>query len=1196
MKNVKIKNLNSKIVIIFILGLICFSSVRLNNTSDYISKNENTVDEMSPRSSVFLENRTDYSKQLVIDSQFDIAESSSPWSSEEEDDITDVDTNLNVNQANYKVVGEQNTFSDINGIPQSSDWTSMQNSEFPAYPEWPAGGSDSYGIDSDGCWTRHEWEEGPKQTPSIQWHRNFTMPNNMTDYKITSANVSAIVNGSVDSNIDVNEALGDVPDGSDDRDAQGVVYDNVRFYVSIADTSLENIYEVAFYQTFELGLYIDLGNNVLEIEKYMNMVLEENLLFYLTQVLSFDHENFTVILGMNIFSEDNCWSDQDYWDMLRIKNVNFTFTYEKKIDQLTSASWVQTGNKIDNGEYELGDDGYFIINNALLSFDYNISQDWPSSSLNSEFRIYLNNYQISKTLKLTNFSTSIQNQIIDISPSLLNVNQNITLKLQLFIADNFQLSNNITVTLDNVNLTTHFTVVERRNPVETKLETDGLSRSVTWNESFSITLNYTNASNQVGITGSDFIVDWVDTYEIQEEVNGIYTLICNNTHKVSSTPYTLRIITNITNTWYESNSLAMEINIIGRETKIDVFLNKVNMTLSPEIDLYYLNQLNITTHYYDNESSEEILGATALLEGSGIDPSFYTYDAIGPAHQFILNTTKLGLGTHLLSLFVEKENYTESYQQLRITVNSRLTDMDVFLNEDDLTLSPVIEVQFMSQLNITTHYYDNTLSEVILGATASLEGGGIDPSYYTYDVIGSAHQFILNTTKLGFGTHPLSLFVEKDNYTTSVKQIRITVTPRQTYLNVFENGVDSSDIDEIETPISSQLSFSFFYYDTITSEQLEDFDMSLGGLDVSSYSSTHNNTAYNFVINTSRLGLGLHIASFLTEKTNYQPISKIMQIIVRQIHTEISTNHANQSYTIEIGQDFDLNLFIKDVDFDTNISGCEVSYSSSLGSGVINETDESGTYSMTFEDVSRGNYIIYISVFKGPEYKFEQFEITLNVINPLTSDQGIPDFVFYIMGVLMVGLIASFIAYQQYFKFPKNVREIKSLSKAIKKGKAAEKVLSVKAADDLFVEDYISRTKDSLPSKNKALLKDHSVPISGQKSMTKGDVKKDIKGEKAKIQETQKVAPKITKEEKKPDISRKPSSLEENLELPKAEQPKKVESTQKIEKLKPDQFVKPHDIENSDLQPISADPKLKKIRYLRKPKIKELPKKTSKKP
>jgi hypothetical protein len=1185
MKNVKIKNLNSKIATIFIMGLICLSSLGLNNTSNFISKNENPLDEILPRSSAFLENRTDYSKQMIVDPSFDLG---SPWNSQEFDETNDTDAYLDLNQANYKVVGDQRNFY-LNGTIDGADWTNFTNPDYPILP-------DTYIVDQDGLYVDHLWDEQVDQTrntPSIQLKRNITMPVNMSDYTITSASVESIFNATVT----VSPYGGGGIDVEGDPPVEFATGDYVRFYILISDLENNKVYEIAMNKSHDLGE--DAGNIASYFDQLMQSVPEDVLIFYLTSVLETDYCNFTITVGIDIYCEDNDAAyDEDNWNELRIKTLNMTFEYKKNINQLTSCSWNQTGNQIDNNEYELGDDGYFIINNASLNFDYNISQVWPSSSLNTELRIFLNNYQISNTIKLTNFSTSIQNQIFDISPSLINASENITIKIQLYIADNFLLSNNITVTIDNVNLTTYFTVVERRNPIETNLETNGLSISAKWNESFSISLNYTNASNQVGISGSDFIIDWVDTYEIQEVGNGIYTLICNNTHKVSSTPYTLSVITNITNTWYETNSLTLEIMIIGRETKLDVFLEEVNKTSSPEIEIYYLNQLNITAHYYDNNSSEVILGATALLEGAGIDSSYYDYTEIGSAHEFILNTTKLGIGTHLISLFLNKENYTESYEQLRITVNTRQTSIDVFLNEDDLTLSPVIEVQFMSQLNITTHYYDNVLSEEILGATASLEGSGIDPSYYDYSVTGTAHEFILNTTKLGFGTHLLSLFLEKENYTTSDKQLRITVTPRETYLNVYANGVDSSDIDEFVIPIRRELNITLLEYDSESSELLHDLVVTLDGIDASHYSASNDGTSYQFIINTESLDLGIHFIAFSAEKTNYNPISKNFQVNVRQIQTNITTTNANQSYSIVTGEDFDLYVFIDDLDFGGRISGCEVSYSSSLGlgSGIINETEsESGTYSISFDEVPRGIYTIYISVFKGPEYSFKQFEITLNVINPVTEDQGIPDFVFYIMGVLMVGLIASFIAYQQYFKFPKSVREIKSLSKAIKKGKAAEKELSVKAAGDLFVEEYISKTKGSLPSKNKALLKDRMGKGSSQKSMTKGDIKKDIKVEKVDLKE-KKIAPKIPKEVKKPDTSRKPSKLEESLELPEVEQPKKVESTQKIEKIKPDQFVKPHNIEESDLKQISKDQKPKKIRYLRKPKIKELPKKTPKKP
>ncbi|QEE17317.2 cellulose biosynthesis cyclic di-GMP-binding regulatory protein BcsB [Promethearchaeum syntrophicum] len=662
MKNKKLKN--HLLLYIFVSGIL-ISLIILPN---FIG-NSKALEIETPADS-YIENRTDFSKLMVMDPNFSFEPSYSPWIMEEDGDVSDINQYLENDQANNIVIGENYEFSNVSGIPDSTNWTAIHNPAFPAYPEWPYNSlQDSYGMDEFGCWANHSWREGPRQLPSVLWVQNFTMPNNMSDYQITSANVSALINASVNSNIDVDPNVY----SGETQTTQGFVYDHVRFYVSIADPLLENIYEIAYYQSSELGYYVDAVTNTLEIEKYMNMVLEDNIKFYLSSVFSHDWENFTVILGMDIFCEDNAGTDYDYWNNLRIKNVNFTFTYEKKIDQLTSASWDQTGNKIDNGEYELGDVGFFIINNASLYFDYKISPLWPTSSINSEIRVYVNQVLLSKTIKLTEFSSTFQRENFDISPTLIDETENITLKLQLFVADNFHLNENVTVTFDNVNLTTSFTVVERNIPIPTVLE-------------------------------------------------------------------------------------------------------------------------------------------------------------------------------------------------------------------------------------------------------------------------------------------------------------------------------------------------------------------------------------------------------------------------------------------------------------------------------------------------------------------------------------SIPDFVFYIMGFIIVGLITSFVAYQQYFKYPKIIREIRSLGKAIRKGKAAEKVLSVKISDDLFVQDYIAKAKGSVTSINETNLKGRGVRESVQKSITKGDVKKELKVEEALLKEKEIITPKISKEVKIPEISKKPSSLEENLELPKAELPKKVIITQKIEKLKPDQFVKPHNIEESDLNPISMRQKPKKIRYLRKPKVEDLPK------
>ena len=189
MKNVKYKNMKSRIIIIFILGLICLSSLGLNNPSEYISKNENLVNEILPRSSLFLENRTDYSKQMILDPNFDVG---SPWNSEEFDETNDIDANLNLNQANYIVTGDKRNFY-LNGTIDGADWTNFTNPDFPILP-------DTYIVDSDGLYVDHVWDEGVDQTrntPSIQLKQNFTMPVNMSDYTITSASVESIFNATV---------------------------------------------------------------------------------------------------------------------------------------------------------------------------------------------------------------------------------------------------------------------------------------------------------------------------------------------------------------------------------------------------------------------------------------------------------------------------------------------------------------------------------------------------------------------------------------------------------------------------------------------------------------------------------------------------------------------------------------------------------------------------------------------------------------------------------------------------------------------------------------------------------------------------------------------------------------------------------------------------------------------------------------
>jgi len=182
---------------------------------------------------------------------------------------------------------------------------------------------------------------------------------------------------------------------------------------------------------------------------YMITVPQEVLIFYLTSVLSTDNFNFTVTLGIRLQIEDNVleWYDLDTFDELIINFMNLTITYEKKIDQSTSVSWNQDGNKIS----ELCSGNQRIVSTgAELKFKYKISQNWTSttSSLNSEIRIHLNGQFHPITIKLSQVNTTFDDVNLYLSPPTDSVN----LSIQVFIADEFNLDQYINISIDDVYL------------------------------------------------------------------------------------------------------------------------------------------------------------------------------------------------------------------------------------------------------------------------------------------------------------------------------------------------------------------------------------------------------------------------------------------------------------------------------------------------------------------------------------------------------------------------------------------------------------------------------------------------------------------------------------------------------------------------------------------------------------------------
>jgi hypothetical protein len=376
------------------------------------------------------------------------------WEYGSEGDISDIDYLASDNQSNYRIIGDKRTVTLISGIPNSStspDWGIFNNSDFML--------PDDSEIRSYGCWVYHYLDEstGPGQVhnfPSVHFRTNLSMPVDMRDYEIIDASLKVTFNASVNINVDSYNDWNQTHNTAYIDWDKFLIGDSANFYVQLSDINYTYPFPVASFETRDVAL--GQGDrpgfpDILEInDTELNYVDEEDLIAALNTALETDNQNFTITLGLDIYCEDNKAAgggDQDLWNYLIFKTCNLTITYEKKIDYFTSLSLNQEGDTIRGGNVRITD--------ANLNFKYKINDTWPTQAPLSEIRIYLNDILYDRhTIKLSS-ATSVYQEVksggLDIT-DYLNLNSEVNLSIQLFIADNFNLDKEIEISIDEVYL------------------------------------------------------------------------------------------------------------------------------------------------------------------------------------------------------------------------------------------------------------------------------------------------------------------------------------------------------------------------------------------------------------------------------------------------------------------------------------------------------------------------------------------------------------------------------------------------------------------------------------------------------------------------------------------------------------------------------------------------------------------------
>jgi hypothetical protein len=265
----------------------------------------------------------------------------------------------------------------------------------------------------------------------------------MTDYIIKSVDFNAIINGSVNSNIDT----------PGDTVGQSEKYDFAQYYVEISTVDIDvlNTYRIAFNQTRYLGN--EGPPTFYNMEGYIGVFGQQAIMDALNNVLALDpgHDNFTIILGIYLYCEDNNPSyDLDDWTKLRFKTLNLTFSYVKRIDKGTNICWNQDLNEI-NGTSEAIN---VQIIDANLKFKYKIDTNWPAASQNSQIRIFINDRKFDQTISLIDYLDSPNFKDVDgynIASKILPY-ENFTLTIQTYLAEDFGLEDNIMISITEVSL------------------------------------------------------------------------------------------------------------------------------------------------------------------------------------------------------------------------------------------------------------------------------------------------------------------------------------------------------------------------------------------------------------------------------------------------------------------------------------------------------------------------------------------------------------------------------------------------------------------------------------------------------------------------------------------------------------------------------------------------------------------------
>ncbi len=173
-----------------------------------------------------------------------------------------------------------------------------------------------------------------------------------------------------------------------------------------------------------------------------------------------------------------------------------------------------------------------------------------------------------------------------------------------------------------------------------------------------------------------------------------------------------------TKSGYLSQAAQITIEITERKTRLGLFLNNVNNTDDPYLEVPIGASVNFSISYIDSNDLF-VSGATVNLIGEGLDASLIE-DPTNEIYSFNLNTKQsLDIGVRILTIVAQRNNY-----QIQ-TIDIRLDVRRIRTNITSSTGTNVINTTPGNQITLSVILDDLDFNKPVLNATVSYswEGG-----------------------------------------------------------------------------------------------------------------------------------------------------------------------------------------------------------------------------------------------------------------------------------------------------------------------------------------------------------------------------------------------------------------------------------------------------------------------------------------